>query len=128
MEQMHRLQAINQAIWIRDNYKRLSKDSLIEKIQELAEFRIFSGRQISKICGGSLSHVVISSIVSKTDKSGGRFDPVSLEDIREALFSKERGRTDYKSVKNALDAGTSQNMVARLTGINQSAISRKFGE
>lgn len=126
MKSIERLYAINEAIWIRDNAQVISVPVLIEKLQNLAEYKLYSSRQMANICGGVLKHNTISGYVGKSDKSGGRFNPASLEDIREALFSKERGRIDYVSVKNALDFGTSQGMVSKLTGINQSMISRRF--
>lgn len=125
-EQLNRLYAINEAIWIRDRASTMSKDTLIEKLQELAEYDVFSNRQLSAICNGIIKHNSIGLYIKKADKSGGRFSPASLEDVREALFSKERGRVDYKSVEKAILAGTSQGMVSKLTGINQSSISRRF--
>jgi hypothetical protein len=125
-EQLNKLYAINEAIWIRDRASTMSKEMLIEKLQELAEYDVFSNRQLSAICNGIIKHNSIGLYVKKADKSGGRFSPASLEDIREALFSKERGRVDYKSVEKAIFAGTSQGMVSKLTGINQSSISRRF--
>jgi hypothetical protein len=125
-EQLNKLYAINEAIWIRDRASTMSKDMLIEKLQDLAEYDVFSNRQLSAICNGIIKHNSIGLYVRKADKSGGRFSPASLEDIREALFSKERGSIDYKSVEKAIIAGTSQGMISKLTGINQSAISRRF--
>jgi hypothetical protein len=125
-EQLNRLYAINEAIWIRDNAKNMSKEVLVEKLQNLAEYDVFSNRQLSAICNGIIKHNSIGLYIKKQDKSGGRFSPLSLEDIREALFSKERGLVDYKSVEKAILAGTSQGMISKLTGINQSSISRRF--
>jgi hypothetical protein len=123
-DQLHKLYAINEAIWLRDNSQNMSKEVLINRVIELAEYDLFSNRQLATICNGAMKHNTIGQYVKKTDKSGGRFEPRSLEDIREALFSKERGRVDYNSVRKALKWGTSQGMISKLTGINQSAISR----
>jgi hypothetical protein len=128
IEQIHRLQAINEAIWIRDNATKISRDLLIERLQELSEYSLFSNRQMAKICGNQISHNVLGVYVQKSDKSGGKLNPTSLEDIREALFSKERKRINYNAILRALESGTSQGMVSKLTGISQSTISRKFGE
>lgn len=126
--QTNRLQAINEAIWIRDNANKISRDLLIERLQELSEYSLFSNRQMSKICGNKISHNVLGGYIQKSDKSGGNFNPTSLEDIREALFSKERKRINYNAILRALEAGTSQGVISKLTGISQSTISRKFGE
>ena len=126
--QTNRLQAINEAIWIRDNAHKISKELLIERFQELSEYTLFSNRQMAKISGDKISHNVLGGYIQKSDKSGGNFNPTSLEDVREALFSKERKRINYNAILRALEAGTSQGMISKLTGISQSSISRKFGE
>ncbi len=125
---IHRLQALNMAIWIRDNATKVSKDLLIERIQELSEYGLFSKRQMANICGNVVRGGVLSAYVTKNDKSGGKINPASLEDIRDLLFSRNRGRVNYPALFYVLDHGTSQNMVSKLTGINQSTISRKYGE
>jgi hypothetical protein len=128
MGQEQRLYAINEAIWLRDNAEKISSDLLALRIQEIAEYDLFSNRQISVIIGGLLSHSTIGKFVKKEDKSGGRLNPKSLEDISLALFSKARGRIDYSAIERALEAGTSQGMIAKLSGISQSTISKKFGD
>ena len=122
-----KLYAINEAIWLRDNAQKISLDLLALRIQEIAEYDVFSNRQISVIVGGILSHATIGKLVKKEDKSGGRLNPKSLEDISLALFSKARGRIDYSAIERALEAGTSQGMISKLSGISQSTISKKFG-
>jgi hypothetical protein len=73
-----------------------------------------------------MSHGTISNYTQKKTNSGGKIAPESLEDVREALFSKERGAISYPHIKSALEAGTSQNMISKMTGINQSSISRRL--
>ena len=124
---VHRLQAISMAIWIRDHAKAISQTALLEKMQEIAEYELFSNRQLAKISGNAVSHVTIGNFAPKTSKSGGRLEPKTLDDIREILFSKNRGRTNYKIVVDVVNSGTSQGMVSKLTGINQSTISKKCG-
>jgi hypothetical protein len=128
LQQIDRLQAINEAIWLRDNCERISKELLIDRLKDLSAYDLFSSRQLARICGNALSHGTISNYTQKKTRGGGKIAPESLEDLREALFSKERGAISYPHVKNALEAGTSQNMVSRITGINQSSISRKFSD
>ncbi len=128
MEQETRLYAINEAIWLRDHAHKISMDLLYLRIQEIAEYGVFSSRQIANISGNIVSHATISRFIKKDDKSGGRLNPKSLEDIALALFSKARKRIDYSAVERALEAGTSQGMIAKLTGISQSTISKKFGK
>jgi len=126
MDQIQRLQAINEAIWLRDNCERISKELLIERLRDLSGYELFSSRQLAGICGNTMSHGTISNYTQKKTNSGGKIAPESLEDVREALFSKERGAISYPHIKSALEAGTSQNMISKMTGINQSSISRRL--
>lgn len=128
MEQIQRLYAINEAIWIRDNAKRISRELLIEKMQNLAEYEVFSNRQLSSISCDVLKPSTVNMYIKKENKSGGNFSPSTLEDIREVLFGKERGVVDYIKVNKILKNGTSQGMVSKLTGLNQSTISRRISK
>ena len=126
MNEMQKLEAINMAIWLRDNAPRLSEEMILEKVKELSEYEAFSNRNISFIIGNKISHVKIGKVTQKTKKSGGALAPDSLEDIRDALFSKSRNRIDYEAIARAVKAGTSQNMIQKLSGVSQSSISRKL--
>ena len=124
MDQIHKLNAINEAIWIRDNALRVSKEILIERIQDLAEYEVFSNRQLAKICLNAIGYNTIRAYVNKSDKSGGNLAIESLEDIREVLFSKERKAISLDAIRRVLATGTSQGMLSRLTGVSQTLISR----
>jgi hypothetical protein len=127
-KQSDRLFAIHEAIWIRDNAELIRKEALIEKAKDLANYDLFSNRQISKISGGVLSHVAVSANIPKANKKGGRFSPQSLEDIATVLFSVSNGGpVDFDAVRRAMKSGTSQGMISRLTGLSQSRISREAG-
>jgi hypothetical protein len=123
----HRLQAINLAIWIRDNSKKIEREVLIYNIQDLAEYDIFSNRQIQAICRNELSYTTIGGYTNKTSKNGGKLNPESLEDLRDILFSRHNDQINYKAIERALQAGTSQGMISKLTGVAQSTISKHFG-
>jgi hypothetical protein len=127
MKATHQLQAINLAIWIRDNCKNVEKEVLIYNIQNLAEYEIFSNRQMQAICRNELSYTTIGGYTQKTSKNGGNFSPESLEDLREILFSKHNDQINYKAIERALGHGTSQGMISKLTGVAQSTISKHFG-
>lgn len=124
----HELQAINEAIWVRDNAKQIDRSLLIERLQDLAEYEVFSNRQMQAICGNTISYTTIGNYTRKTSKNGGRLAPESLEDIREILFEKHNGRINYKAIERVLQTGTSQGMISKLTGVAQSTISKHFGD
>lgn len=124
----HALQAINLAIFIRDNAQNMPKETLVWRIQDLAEYDIFSNRQIQSICRGKISYTTIGSYTQKSSKSGGNLNPDSLEDIREILYGKHNDQIKYQVIERVLKEGTSQGMISKLTGVAQSTISKHFGD
>lgn len=126
MNDEKRLEAINTAIWVRENAKTFSEDQIAQRIGELSKYGLFSNRQIAKIFGDSINHSRVRSYTQKTDKTGGSFEPASLETIRQILFAKSSGNFDHEAVVKAIDMGTSQNMIMRLSGVSQSVISRRL--
>jgi hypothetical protein len=124
----HELQAINEAIWIRDHANQIDRSLLIERLQDLSEYGIFSNRQMQAICKNTISYTTIGGYTNKRSKNGGRLSPESLEDIRDILFEKHAGRINYKAIERVLQTGTSQGMISKLTGVAQSTISKHFGD
>ena len=125
MNQQDRHRLLSQAIWLRDNAELITKTRAFELIRELDEFSALSIRQISKIINGKISNTTLCKYLVVKPRVGGRLNPKSLEDIAQCLSDKERNSVDYRIVKRILLAGTSQNTLSRLTGINQSLISKK---
>lgn len=126
MNQMQRLEVISVAMWLRDHANTTSNEELLEKCVYLSSFGVFSNRNITRLINNKLSHTTIGRHTQKTTRNGGSIAPESLEDIRDALFSKEANKIDYQAIFRAWKHGTSQNMIAKLTGIPQSSISREF--
>jgi DNA-binding transcriptional ArsR family regulator len=87
---------------------------------------VFSSRQISAIISNRVSHTTVSSIIGKKDKTGGNLNVASLEVLRNILYSRSSGETNYGLIAKALEEGTSQGMISKLTGVSQSSISRRF--
>jgi hypothetical protein len=116
---------LSQAIWLRDNAESVTKTRAFELVRELDEFGALSIRQISAIIGSKISNTTLCKYLVVKDRVGGRLNPSSLEDIVQCLSDKENNSVDYRVVKRILLAGTSQNTLSRLTGINQSLISKK---
>ena len=118
------LRAINEAIWLRNHASRLSKQELFSIVEDIGEYGIYSARQISAMTEGILSHQTVARLCKKSDKTGGRLSVDSLEDIKECFHDRVNKRVNYKVVKRILDAGTSQGMLEKLSGISQAKISK----
>lgn len=121
MNGVNRLNAINGAIWLRDNADKISRVELVAQSQRLAEYNVFSKRQIAKIS----KTTYILKHITKGSKLGGKVNPDSLENIRDLLFLKHaNSKISPQKITEVLELGTSQGMLSKLTGISQSTISR----
>lgn len=120
--------AMNEAIWLRDNVDLISVDEVRDSIERISQYEVFSNRQLQAISNGKVSHQAIAKITGKTDKSGGNLNPGTLELLRRVLLSRANSASDFEMISQAIDQGTSQRMVARLTGVSQSLISKKMKE
>ena len=118
--------ALNKAIWLRESTDRLTKDELAMHIKDIARHEVFSSRQLSAIVNGKIHHSTISKMIGKTDRTGGNLNVGTLEILRNVLYSRANEWTDYALIAEAVGMGTSQGMVAKLTGINQGTISKKI--
>lgn len=123
--EMRVAQALNEAIWLRDNVANMEKAEVLGYIKELGNLGVFSSRQIAAIVDGAVSYRVITKLVGKTDKTGGNLNVGTLDILRNILISRANDGTDYDLIAMAVDSGTSQGMVSKLTGISQGTISRK---
>jgi hypothetical protein len=123
---MNVAEALNYAIWVRDNVQQMKSHEITKAIIELGNYRVFSSRQISAVIGNKASHTTISSITGKKDKTGGKLNVASLEVLRNILYSRSGGETNYGLITKALQEGTSQGMISKLTGVSQSSISRRL--
>jgi hypothetical protein len=118
------LRAVNEAIWLRDHASKLDRDKLFEVVENIGEYGIFSARQLSVLAGNSISHQTAARLCKKTEKTGGRLNPKSLDQIKQCFHDRINNRIDYSLVSQIVADGTSQGMVEKLTGISQTKISR----
>ncbi len=125
-EEMRIAQALNEAIHLRNHANAMAQDAVIIAVKNLSQYGIFSARQLAAITNGRVSHHTITRIINKTDKTGGNLNAGTLDILRNILYSRANGVTDYKLVADAVSSGTSQGMVSKLTGIPQGSISKKL--
>lgn len=118
-------EALNFAIWLRDNCDKLDIEELNKQIKLISDYEMFSSRQISAIVNSRVNHGTISKMIGKTNKTGGKLNVGTLEILRNVLYSRANGKTDYSLIGEAIKEGTSQGMISKLTGVSQSSISRR---
>ena len=93
--EMRVAQALNEAIWLRDNVANMEKAEVLGYIKELGNLGVFSSRQIAAIVDGAVSYRVITKLVGKTDKTGGNLNVGTLDILRNILISRANDGTDY---------------------------------
>jgi transposase len=119
--------ALNKAIWLRDTITSLKKQDVMIHLKDLGTYEVFSSRQLSAIVNGAVHHSTISKIINKNNRTGGNLNVGTLDILRNILYSRANNDTDYALIADAVGMGTSQGMVSKLTGVNQSTISKKLG-
>lgn len=121
------LRAINEAIWLRDHAAKLDRAKLFEVVENIGEYGIFSARQLSAFTGNAVSHQTAARLCKKTEKTGGKLNPKSLDEIKQCFHDRINKKIDYSIISQIVSDGTSQGMVEKLTGISQTKISRGIG-
>jgi hypothetical protein len=119
---MSHVTAIKQAKYAFDHRENATREEKVNAVIELAEWNLFSNRQLAHLTG--LNRGAVAGVNSKTDRTGGALDGEALAPILELIATNARGDKDDSAIRRAIDAGASGRMVARLTGISQSAVSR----
>jgi hypothetical protein len=119
---MNHIPAIKQAKYAYDHRESLTRNEKLTAALELAEWGIFSNRQIAGFTG--LPRAAVDGISTKTDGTGGNLPGAALQDILKVATAHNRGEIDELSIRKAINDGASTRMVARLTGVSQSAVSR----
>jgi hypothetical protein len=119
---MNHVPAIQQALYAHNHRESTTREEKLTAAIELAEWGIFSNRQIAGFTG--LPRAAVDGISTKTDGTGGNLPGDSLEYILTVATRHNRGEVDEFSMWYAIVYGASTRMVARLTGVSQSAVSR----
>ena len=119
-------QALNEAIWLRDNIYNITREEAYVEIDKIGKLNVFSSRQLSAITNGVIDHNAISRKIHKTDRTGGKLNVGTLDILKAILLSRADEKTDFALIAEAVGLGTSQGMVSKLTGVSQSSISRRL--
>ena len=105
-------------------YTRADSDEQqhVEDVIELASFDVFSKDHLIEISG--LSKKTVYSLVQKTGKAGGRFNPESLPLIYDLWLEWTQGGRNVRLAKLIVKQGTSPGFLEKLTGIPRRTITR----
>lgn len=126
LQEINVAEALNYAIWLRDNSAVISDFDLVECVKALGEFSVFSSRQMSAIVNGRIAHGKITKLVGKRDRTGGNLNVGTLDILRSILLNRADEGTNYDLIAEAVGKGTSQGMVSKLTGVPQGSISKNI--
>jgi hypothetical protein len=124
MNNLQRHSLLSQAVWLKEHSPTLNRGEVFFYITELDTLGEFSIKQLSNIANNKISASSLYRYLVDKPRKGGRLNTGSLRDLFDLFRESELGVVDYRIVKRIMNAGTSQNVIARLTGISQSSISR----
>lgn len=99
---------------------RVNDEAATEAVRELAEYGVFSNRNLQAITG--LNEHYVATITAKASKVGGRLNPVTLPLMLQLAEDWRAGVKNEHVARTIVELGTSRGMVARLTGIPYSAV------
>ena len=112
-----------QAAYWASHRAQLTPQQRLDAVMELAEWNVFSNRQLAKITG--MDHHKISAFTGFHERTtGGRFDIAALPLVVEVMQLKARGELDAGLIRRTLEAGVSTNWLARHTGYAESSLRR----
>ena len=120
--------ALEEAAWVHEHLEQYDRQQRFDAAASLAQWGIFSLRQIGAIV--DLSHTTVVKVATgKTDRTGGRFSPECLPLLADMRARHARGEEIAPAeVEELIDAGggTSLGFAARLGGIPQSLLRRRY--
>ncbi|MDL5351123.1 hypothetical protein [Microbacterium sp. zg-YB36] len=115
--------ALEEAIFVHEHRDNLDRQARFDAAVSLAEWGVFSGAQIGTITG--LNRATVAKLIGKKDRTGGRLTVESLKPLLHLAQLRRRDEVDVLAVKEALDAGASRRMCARLTGWSEGQLRRQ---
>ena len=117
---MNNLTAIRQAYAVYLAHDTFDRQGLMDSAVALCEWKLFSNRHVAAFTG--LHPSFVAEISGKTDRTGGRLNQEALPLIAKLI---QAPLPDSALIVATLDAGVSAHLLARLTGLSQSTLSRK---
>lgn len=119
---MVHLTLLDQACYAFQHRTTFTKQAALDQAIALLEWEVLSNRQVAAITGVSIDRV--NAVSKKTDKRGGTLDVNELPAIRDLRRGMLRGDDVRAETVRILAGETTSTMLARLSGLSQSTISR----
>ena len=107
-------------------YSRRDTLSTAERKQaalRLAEHGLWSKRHIAMISGLDIS--TVAGLVQKSDRTGGRFSPGSLDLLVELCEKTDKHENDAELERKIIDEGTGYGMLEKITGLPHQHIRKR---
>lgn len=114
--------ALVEANYTYEHKEHFNRQGLVDAAVSLAEWDLFSNRQIAAITG--LDARVVGALTKKTDRTGGAFNPAALGNVIELSEARARGEKGSEAIAAALQGGVSLSMLAKLVDAPKSTLAR----
>lgn len=108
---------LTRVVQLQKHSNSMRRDDILAEIALLRD-PIFSARMMEKVTGVPLNAIL--PVMGKTARTGGRLNPETLPVIWQL---REYGYVEW-DIFWCIDQGTSQHLLARLTGISETKIHR----
>ncbi|WP_217182678.1 hypothetical protein [Streptomyces sp. AC495_CC817] len=120
------LTPLEEAAWVYAHQSDYDRQQRFDAAASLSQWGLFSLRQVGAIAG--VSHSTVRKLAKpKSDRTGGKFDPECLELLLDIRRRYARGEdVEPEAVAQLADAGTSLGFAARLAGIPESWLRRRY--
>lgn len=112
---------LEKALFYFERIEQMDRPARFAAAEELGAFGVLSSRQIGLIVG--LPHTYVNGLMSKKDKTGGRFRPEALAPL--LRIAQEGKAVDDADIAEALGS-VSTWLAARLTGVPRTTLLRRF--
>ncbi|MBT2484836.1 MULTISPECIES: hypothetical protein [unclassified Microbacterium] len=120
------LTPLEEAHWVYTHREEYDRQQRYDAAVSLSQWGRFSLRQVAAICG--IAHSTVKVVAgSKSEKTGGRFNPACLPILIDIRGRRVRGEAvDADTVRRLVSTGTSLGFAARLSEIPESYLRRRL--
>lgn len=122
----NKLLAMNEAQKLYHRSKYMSRQERYDAVVSLAQWNLFSVAQLSQLSGISVSTIYGFGIKGH---GSGKFNPMSLDTLIQIRLNRNNNiPVSTLLIKAAVEEGNSHRVIAKLTGLAPTTITRKINE